>query len=65
MLKLLIGLLLGVVALAVYFLGREALLVVIGVGAGVGLAELVDLGVRIAARTMQLADEPDIAPAHR
>jgi hypothetical protein len=65
MLKLLIGLLLGVVAIAVYVIGREALLVVIGVGAGVGLAELVDLGVRVAARSFQMADEPDVAPARR
>jgi hypothetical protein len=65
MLKLLISLRLGVVAIAVYVIGREALLVVIGVGTGVGLAELVDLGVRVAARSFQMADEPDIAPVRR
>ncbi len=62
MLKLVIGALLAAVAVAVYLLGREALLVVVGAGLGVGLAELIDLGVRMAARSIAASDDLDEAP---
>ena len=63
MLKIVIGVLLAAVALGVFFLGREAVLLTVGVGMGVGLAELIDLGVRMAARSVAAPDELDEAPA--
>lgn len=57
MLRLILAVVLASVGLAVFFLGRDALLLVVGAGLGVGFAELVDLGVRQAPR------RPPRAPA--
>ena len=45
------------------FLTTLWLLVVVGAGLGVGLAELIDLGVRIAARSIVASEELDDVPA--
>lgn len=65
MLKLVLAGALAGVALAVYFLGREALLMVVGIGLGIGFAELVDLGVRLAAPRDALTSDEDMAPHSR
>ena len=50
MMKLLIGVALAGAAIAVWMLGVNALLVIVGIGAGVAFAELIDLGATIEAR---------------
>jgi len=50
MIKLLIGVALAGAAIAVWMLGVNALLVIVGIGAGVAFAELIDLGAAIEAR---------------
>ena len=49
MIKIVFGVALAGVALAVFFLGMNAVLVVVGVGIGVAFAELIDLGTKLEA----------------
>lgn len=65
MLKIVLAAVLAGIAVAVFFLGRDALLVVVGVGFGVGFAELIDLGVRMSAERAAPAEDEEIIRARR
>ena len=66
MLKIVFGVVLAAVALAVFFLGTNAVLVVVGVGVGVAFAELIDLGPqREAAKKIVVGGDEDDEPRGR
>lgn len=66
MLKIVFGVVLAAVALGVFFLGMNAVLVVVGVGVGVAFAELIDLGTRLeAAKRIVLGGEDEDEPRAR
>lgn len=66
MLKIVFGVALAAVALAVFFLGMNAVLVVVGVGVGVAFAELIDLGTQLeAAKKIVVGGDDEDEPRGR
>ena len=66
MLKIVFGIVLAAVALAVFFLGINAVLVVVGVGVGVAFAELIDLGTKLeVAKRIVVGGEDEDEPRAR